>query len=214
MAITRIRTFIAKYHRRVLNGPDRRACRELEQAITCGTDEMVFRESYRGVPSLIKLTEWENGYGYRPDGGREASEYRHRSHSGVILTGNPDVGKAWFQSAILVDRRLDGIPTVLQIGFDHLLFDERGARLLSLLSRSDPVFEDTRVWALVDQQARGFARHGNHEWLIILTSSLSFENKDFLGKRGVRTDHQIATANVGSCRSDWSCCALKNTTRE
>jgi len=123
--------------------------------LPCGTDQMVFPESYRDMLDHIKEIERSGGYGYRPDGGRETSECRDHRRKGVIVSGNPGIGNPWFQSAILVDRLLDGIPTVLQVDDEHLLFDEQGVRLLSELGRSDPVYNKTRVWALVGQRVCG-----------------------------------------------------------
>jgi hypothetical protein len=126
---------------------------------------------------IIKELEEVNGYT-----GKVERSQRERTHSSIILTGNPGIGKTWFQSAILVDRLLAGFPTVLQTnegleGERFLLFDQRGVSSLHELARNDPVYRNVRVWALADQQARGLLHDFQaQEWLTIVTSSPRDEN--------------------------------------
>jgi hypothetical protein len=100
----------------------------------------------------------EQKHGYMGEG--ERSRKRQRTHSSIILTGNPGIGKTWFQSAILVERLLAGFPTVLQMdntptNEEYLLFDHRGVTSLHELPRNDTIYANVEVWALADQKARG-----------------------------------------------------------
>jgi hypothetical protein len=146
---------------------------EWQNLLPCGSDVLVFREAYQEMLDII--IELEQEHGYMGEGERRTK--RPRTHSSIILTGNPGIGKTWFQSAILVERLLAGIPTVLQMdntltNDELLLFDHRGVTSLHELPRNDPVYKDVEVWALADQKVRGaLATLSEQQWLTIVTSS-------------------------------------------
>ena len=114
--------------------------------LPCKPNALVFRETYREMLDFIKGLEEEHGYmgeGKRPQ--------RERTHSSIILTGNPGIGKIWFQSAILVDRLLAGLPTVLQTdegrGDVQFLLSANTVSRLCTSGLNDPVYTNIVVWA-------------------------------------------------------------------
>jgi len=145
--------------------------------LPCKSDALVFREAYREMLDFIKGLEEKQGYM-----GEGKPPQRARNHASIILTGNPGIGKTWFQSAILVDRLLAGLPTVLQTykgrgDAQFLLFYQHGVVSLHELAPNDPVYRNVEVWALADQQARGILEDSMaQEWLIVVTSSPREEN--------------------------------------
>jgi hypothetical protein len=162
-----------------------------KQLLPCGSNELLFREAYREMMHCIFEYEKENGYMWQRsndnDGCNTKPSNRDKSHKGFIITGHPGIGKTWFLSAVLVGRLLLGGKTVLQVGFKgdyrHLLFDHIGVRYLDELAGYDDVFQDVKVWALVDQQPkRRLEDHRLQEWLVVVISCLRYENYKQLDK--------------------------------
>jgi hypothetical protein len=75
---------------------------EWQDLLPCQSDTLVFREAYKEMLEIIIGFEKKR----RHMGEGERSTTRLETHSSIILTGSPGIGKTWFQSAIPVERLL------------------------------------------------------------------------------------------------------------
>jgi hypothetical protein len=141
---------------RLLDGNSTETSAEWKDLLPCGSNMLLFRDTYHEMLDCLFLLDKKNGY--LPEHAKDLPSCRNRLHKGLVISGQPGIGKTWFLSALLVGRLLLGSKTVLQFESDgkygHLLFDHLGVRYLDDVDQSDKVFNDVRVWALVDQQPK------------------------------------------------------------
>jgi len=158
--------------------------------LPCGAHSMYYRDSYRELFEFLLKLEKDDGLAVN-DAEKPIAREQGKHSRGIIITGQPGIGKTYFGSLLLVERLLRELPTVLQLGTPesgifHLIFSEGGVCSLGDLLPSNPLFRDVTVWALVDGKPMGGLANFQHRmyknWLLVSTTSPRPENTKAMQK--------------------------------
>ena len=151
--------------------------------LPCLSAEMVYLPAYMELYQALRRVEEARGF-VKPQGHvGPLREPRGQSERSVIVAGPPGCGKTYFGSLVLVERLLEGLPTVVQTGstysagqVEHFLLDDKGVRPLDAIPNDDPIREDCTVWILVDRKPRGILADLTNPmyqtWQVVATTSL------------------------------------------
>ena len=163
--------------------------------LPCGARQLLIREAYKETLAMVKTYEAERVGDMKrvklPDGTFKSIQdfsSRQATDKGYVISGHPGIGKTWFLSYLLVERLLSGFPTVFQVQHGntvdmHYFFNESGVDILNTKSVRK-IAQESRIWALVDQQPIGLAADLNRiEWLFIITSSPNVKTLKTIAKK-------------------------------
>lgn len=133
----------------------------------CGTSYLFIRECYESAYRyLLEQDDMRRPDNLHHDG-------RLKGEKGIVISGQPGIGKTCFLAYAWIERMLAGKPTILQIGgaSNHInvMFDKGAVRLISV---GDDAFCNPEVWMLCDSTPGGVVDMPNSlECYLVVASS-------------------------------------------